>query len=412
MMRLFKCVLLCSLLSSEALWAERLQSDVSGVPHSGRAKVSICHGAMHEGSHAHDRVNEPESAVLACIFDRQGFMLATQHKPWLRCIREAEHGLFAGVCPLSETLAERSAMQASDPLVIEKWYWMSMRPLTPVKTSRFAAIRGSNQHAWLLSKGLNVLIEATSITQLFDLLDSGRIDAIIATNHELTLAEQRGVTAQFVRYLPLRAYFTNQFLFQHSNFLDLFNAQIESCQSGPLVQLTDDDELKLDSYAHRYRNDLEKYIMPALQAQNVRHQALTHDDILRLDAVWSGADAPERNTLQDAVLKSSLSQQLRQLKQQSDGIIAELFVMDNRGLLLGSTDKSSDYWQGDEAKFTESYGRGKQDAFIDKVRFDRSSRMFLSQVSTALLDAQGSAIGAVMIGINVEQALTHLQGLE
>lgn len=390
--------------SVASAWAEPLPSH--------QDTATLCRGAMYETSAPGPLSGAVESAVVACVFERMKFQYQSVNKPWLRCIKETEQGLFSGVFPLAETAVLQNGMQASDPLAIEKWYWMSKGELSDLKTARFAAIRGSNQHAWLLGKGLSVVAEASSITQLFDLLDSGRITAIIATDQELALARQRGVSHYFVRYLPLRAYFASHFLQQNQDFLARFNAQIHGCQPDNWVMMSDNDEAQLEAYAHRYRDEVQRLMVPEIQAQNVRHQALTEGEILRLDTLWIGEQSPARTTLRQSVLASDLARQLRQLKQQSGGVIEEFFVMDNRGLLLASSDLPTDYWQGDEAKFTESFGKGPGSIFIDKVRFDQSSKTFLSQISTTVVDAQGQAIGAVMIGIDVEQALSHLPVLE
>lgn len=375
--------------------------------------VTLCRGAMYEtGSPGRVVPHTSESDVLACVFERMQHRHEMVNKPWLRCLRETEQGMFSAVFPLAETTSLQQGMQASDPLAIERWYWMAKGALSDLKTARFAAIRGSNQHAWLLAKDLSVVAEASSITQLFDLLDSGRVSAIIATDQELDLARQRGVSHYFVRYLPLRAYFSSQFLQQHYGFLAQFNAHIHQCQPDNWVQLSDNDEAQLEAHALRYRDAVQQSMTEQLLEQNARHQALTQDDILRLDQRWIGEQSLARTKLRQSVLASDLARQLRELKAQSGGVIKEFFVMDNRGLLLASSDQPTDYWQGDEAKFTESFGRGPGAIFIDKVKFDQSSKTFLSQISTTLVDAQGRAIGAVMIGIDVEQALSQLPELD
>ena len=375
--------------------------------------VTLCRGAMYEtGAPEKVAPRTSESEVLACVFERMQHRHEMVNKPWLRCLKETEQGMFSAVFPLAETTALQNGMQASDPLAIERWYWMAKGELSDLKTARFAAIRGSNQHAWLLARGLSVVAEASSITQLFDLLDSGRISAIIATDQELELARQRGVSHYFVRYLPLRAYFSSRFLQQHYGFLDQFNSHIHQCQPDNWVQLSDNDEAQLEAHALRYRDAVQRAMTAQLLAQNARHQALTQDEILRLDRLWVGEQAPARTALRQSVLASDLARQLRELKAQSGGIIEEFFVIDARGLLLASSDQTTDYWQGDETKFTESFGRGPGAIFIDKVRFDQSSKTFLSQISATLVDTEGRAIGAVMIGIDVEQALSHMPELE
>ena len=68
--------------------------------------------------------------------------------------------------------------------------------------------------------------------------------------------------------------------------------------------------------------------------------------------------------------------------------------MDMKGLNVGQSDVTSDYWQGDEAKWQKTYGVGPSAVLIDEVEFDDSSQTYQSQVSIAVV--------AVTVGVNVE----------
>ena len=77
--------------------------------------------------------------------------------------------------------------------------------------------------------------------------------------------------------------------------------------------------------------------------------------------------------------------------------------MDKTGLNVGQGEPTSDYWQGDEAKWQETYLVGPDAVFIDDIDFDGSSGMFLAQVDAAIADPEtGEVIGAVTMGINIE----------
>jgi hypothetical protein len=49
-------------------------------------------------------------------------------------------------------------------------------------------------------------------------------------------------------------------------------------------------------------------------------------------------------------------------------MITEMFVMDAKGLNVGQSDVTSDYWQGDEAKWQKTYGAGPGVVFVDGSR--------------------------------------------
>ena len=84
----------------------------------------------------------------------------------------------------------------------------------------------------------------------------------------------------------------------------------------------------------------------------------------------------------------------------------EVFLMDKQGANVAMTNKTSDYWQGDEAKFTKSYNGGAGGVDIGKVKFDNSSQAYLVQVSVPVMDGD-KAIGALTIGINLDELDKH-----
>jgi len=81
--------------------------------------------------------------------------------------------------------------------------------------------------------------------------------------------------------------------------------------------------------------------------------------------------------------------------------IMEIFVMDNQGANVCMTDRTGDYWQGDEAKFVKAYNGGVGAVFVDEIEVDEATRANVSQVSVPVMD-KGRAIGAMTIGVYVD----------
>ena len=105
----------------------------------------------------------------------------------------------------------------------------------------------------------------------------------------------------------------------------------------------------------------------------------------------------------DGVLANELSIYLAAAAAESEGLLTEVFVMDAKGLNVGQSSVTFDYWQGDESKWKKTFLAGKGAVFIDKVEEDESTQTFQTQVSLAIADPSGNVIGAVTFGINVEQ---------
>lgn len=143
-------------------------------------------------------------------------------------------------------------------------------------------------------------------------------------------------------------------------------------------------------------------VVNAIKEQNAAHASLTQADIEALDKQWRGEVDAGAKPMIDKVMTSELSKFLAAKQQETGGMVTELFVMDAKGLNVGQSDVTSDYWQGDEAKWTKSYGAGAGAIFVDEVEKDESTQTLQTQASVAIVDpATNEVIGAVTAGIDV-----------
>ncbi len=138
-------------------------------------------------------------------------------------------------------------------------------------------------------------------------------------------------------------------------------------------------------------------VIAAVKAQNEANAGLTQADIDALDLKWRSGD----EALISGVLNNELSVYLQGIRDQGEGLYTEIFVMDNKGLNVGQSDKTSDYWQGDEAKWTEVYPAGADVIHLSDVEEDESSQTFQMQISLPIVDGS-EVIGAVTVGVNAD----------
>lgn len=167
-----------------------------------------------------------------------------------------------------------------------------------------------------------------------------------------------------------------------------------------------------NDYEQQLREVFEKRLKPwlenpelvkAIKQQNADHDALNEAKIDALDKDWREQAKIGSGPLIDRVKKKKASAYLVDQKQNSSDLVTEVFVMDNKGLNVAISDVTSDYMQGDEAKWQKTYMKGVNQVFIDEVEFDDSTETFQCQVSATIADpSTGKAIGAVTFGINVE----------
>jgi hypothetical protein len=144
-------------------------------------------------------------------------------------------------------------------------------------------------------------------------------------------------------------------------------------------------------------------IIKAIKAQDAKNANLKQADIDVLDKKWRAEVETDSHPFIDSVLGNEVSAFLKAKQEASGGTITEIFVMDDRGLNVGQSDVTSDYWQGDEAKFQKSFGVGPDALFVDSAEKDESTQMLQSQASMTIKDETGKPIGAITIGINLDQ---------
>jgi hypothetical protein len=138
-------------------------------------------------------------------------------------------------------------------------------------------------------------------------------------------------------------------------------------------------------------------IVEAVKAENNKGKSL--DQIKGMDEKWKG-HAGVADYMQ-AMMDSDCGKHLRKI-QSGAAYYAEIFAMDNQGANVAMTDKTSDYWQGDEAKFKESYKNGQGAVHISEIEFDDSTQAYLVQVSVPVKD-NDQVIGAITFGIDVDK---------
>jgi hypothetical protein len=145
-------------------------------------------------------------------------------------------------------------------------------------------------------------------------------------------------------------------------------------------------------------------VIEAINAQNAKNAGLTQADIDALDKKWRAEVSAGSHPMIDGVLGAPVSKKLAEFEQAAGGLVTEIFIMDDKGLNVAQSAITSDYWQGDEAKWQKTYSVGPGTIFIDEVEKDESTQTFQSQLSMTVTDpATGKAIGAITVGINVDQ---------
>jgi hypothetical protein len=147
-------------------------------------------------------------------------------------------------------------------------------------------------------------------------------------------------------------------------------------------------------------------VQVTVKAQNARLAAIDADAITALDKQWVAERKAPDKPLISATLSNPLSTYLLRMQARSLGLYSEVFIMDAKGLNVGQSSITSDYWQGDEAKWQKTFAVGADAVFVDEPEWHAETKTWRVQVNMAVPDASG---GAPLGAATVEIKLTELQ---
>lgn len=170
----------------------------------------------------------------------------------------------------------------------------------------------------------------------------------------------------------------------------------------------DDFQSELQNYFDRQITDwsTSQIIVDAINAQNAETATYDQAKIDEMDQLWRGFAGMADAEIITNVTQTPAATFLRDRIAISNGVITEAFIMDARGLNVAAASPTSDYWQGDEAKFTQTYPLGAGAVHFGEVEIDDSTQAVQAQISTAITDpATGQTNGALTVGVS----LTDLQ---
>jgi len=137
----------------------------------------------------------------------------------------------------------------------------------------------------------------------------------------------------------------------------------------------------------------ESIIIQAIETSNERNKDLTMAEIDSLDWEWIQNNS-EDNSLIKELISNTCADHLKKFQAQHPEIL-EIFVMDNRGLIVGESNITSDYLQADEPKWSEVFGKAM--IWYGGLEFDESTKTYGIQISVPVQN-----IGAVCATINLK----------
>jgi len=169
------------------------------------------------------------------------------------------------------------------------------------------------------------------------------------------------------------------------------------------------DDAAIQAKAKEYaQTEIKKWvadpdIVAALNAANTERAAYDQAKIDEMDKQWRAEVGAATHPLIDQTAANPSSAKLKAICTSNETVL-EAFLMDAKGLNVGICDPTSDFWQGDEAKWQKTFQVGPDAVFVDKVEQDESTQKFEVQTSMTVVDpATGKPIGAITVGLDAEK---------
>jgi len=133
-------------------------------------------------------------------------------------------------------------------------------------------------------------------------------------------------------------------------------------------------------------------VVQAVKAQEASPPAM--ERVRAIDEAWQRGEDPEG--LATSLAKNDCAQALQTLMSANPGY-GEAYVTDHQGAIVCMTDRTSDYWQGDEEAWTRAYGGGAGAVVVGKTERDATTGLDVVPISVPIKSA-GQVIGVLTVG--------------
>jgi hypothetical protein len=138
-------------------------------------------------------------------------------------------------------------------------------------------------------------------------------------------------------------------------------------------------------------------VVQAVREANSRPRSM--EEIESINREWEAATGVTE--FMRTLIEHPAARRLKELRS-SNPEIQEAFLTDALGANVAITNKTSDFFQGDEAQYLDAYNQGKGGVHIGELALDESIHSYSIHVGVPVLD-QGKPIGVLLAAVNVEK---------
>ncbi|HLE49027.1 MAG TPA: hypothetical protein VI819_03290 [Patescibacteria group bacterium] len=125
-------------------------------------------------------------------------------------------------------------------------------------------------------------------------------------------------------------------------------------------------------------------------SQSIKNATLTTKQIEKLDEDW----LTNRGGFVDGYLTNKVAFELLEFQELNPGF-PEIFVTDSKGLNVGQTNKTSDYYQADEKWWIDAYADGVGKSYHGDIEYDESAQSESVSLYVPVIGSEGKVVGII-----------------
>jgi signal transduction histidine kinase len=146
------------------------------------------------------------------------------------------------------------------------------------------------------------------------------------------------------------------------------------------------------------------------EQSNLKYKGMNNEAMQRyfkdMDKAW--LEARENSPLLNEYLKNRVGISMQDIKNVRK-TTAELFITDKFGGLVASSNKTTDFYQADEAWWREAYNGGKGKIYAGDIELDASSGCWVIPIAVAMKNENNEVVGVCKEGLSLERILSQLE---
>ncbi|MEM7231295.1 MAG: PDC sensor domain-containing protein, partial [Planctomycetota bacterium] len=169
---------------------------------------------------------------------------------------------------------------------------------------------------------------------------------------------------------------------------------------GLFLPLLADEEVAPLSVWKFCEETLSKYGVDPVVVKAVRFANATGaslEDVQQIDTKWCKTEGIDEHMR--AMMDSQAGRRIKRIKSKHS-FLTEIFVTDRLGANVAMTDKTPDFWQGDEDEFLECFRGGKGKLRLGPVKRAKRAPTRVAYASVPVTDEK-KTIGVVVLGIDL-----------